>query len=219
MSFSPLPATFLDDLRWARGRTVVELGCGDGRFTAVLRRHGARPVGLDRRRPAAGSAAAVVADARRLPLREGSVALLVAANLLRQLWPLPGRAAVPADWQRCLAPGGRLWVFEDEPTARPASARNYRDLQAFLARLDVWSRRPLLARAEFLRCLGGGPAADRWRCDAAANAERPGDLGPLLAGLESGGDEGEGRRLAAAIRRHGLAYGDFWWARWQGEAA
>ncbi len=215
MSFFPLPRTFLDDLS-PRPARVVELGCGDGRFTAVLRERGLRPLGLDRRSRRQGSAADVVADAVRLPLPDGGVDLLVAANLLRQVWPPGPSAAVPPGWLRCLRPGGLLYIFEDEPGGRPAAARNYRDLQRFLSLLAPGRRRPLLARARFARRLGAGAAG--WTLGRARN-RWPVDAGRVAAWLDTlgGGPEGEAARLAAAIRDRGLDYGTYWWARYRAE--
>ncbi len=223
MSFSPLPATFLDDLRArARGRgRVVELGCGDGRFTAVLSSAGAAPLRIDRLPPWRGSVADVVADARTLPLADGSCDLVVAANLLRSFWPPPNGAAVPEDWRRCLRPGGALWIFEDEGLARPAAARNYRDLQDFLARIDPWGRRPLLPSARFRARLGAERAGGRWQLGRQRNTTAVGDREAVLRLLRGAGGAagGEAARLEASILRNGLSYGVFWWARWSVEEA
>ncbi|MHB8079379.1 MAG: class I SAM-dependent methyltransferase, partial [Candidatus Krumholzibacteriia bacterium] len=161
MSFSPLPATFLEDLALIADRPALELGCGDGRFSAVLAAHGARPWRLDRRAPRRGTVADVVADAQALPLPDGSVALLVAANLLRHLWTSRGPLAVPAAWQRCLAPDGRLWIFEDEPVSQPPAARHYREAMTLLARLDP-GRRPPLSLGRFQGPLDDGGRRAGW---------------------------------------------------------
>lgn len=221
MPFTPLPKTFLDDLDRVRGGRVVELGCGDGLLTAQLRRHGATPVAVDRLRPALGSVADVVADALLPPLAKGSVDLIVAGNLLRQIWPLPGERPVPDPWREALAPRGCLYLFEDEPAERPAAARHYRDLQALLARLLPESRRPLLAAATFRRACAADRDAAGWSFGAATN-RWPVDRRNVLVWLTrprlSEGDEVA--RLSAGIAADGLAYGDYWWARWcQEEAA
>ncbi len=219
MSFSPLPAIFLDDLARSAGRPALEVGCGDGRFSAVLAAHGARPWRLDRLPPRRGTVADAVADARALPLADGSLGLLVAANLLRHLWSPRGPEAVPEDWLRCIAPDGRLWIFEDEPVSRPPAARHYRDAMTLLARLDPGGRRPLLPLGRFLARLDAAGRRDGWRHGMAVNATpaaAPGALAELLAG-QGGGPEAPGVRLAAAIRREGLSYGPYWWARWSRE--
>jgi len=221
MSFSPLPAIFLEDLALIAGRPALEAGCGDGRFSALLAARGARPWRLDRRPPWRGSVADVVADARDLPLADGSIALLVCANLLRHLWSARGPEAVPEGWRRCLAPDGCLWIFEDEPVSSPPAARNYREAMTLLARLDPEGRRPLLSLGGFLARLDDAGLREGWRHGMAVNESRvedPEALARLLAG-RGGGPEAPGVRLAAAIRRDGISYGPFWWARWSREAA
>lgn len=219
MSFSPLPATFLEDLALNGDRPALELGCGDGRFSTVLAAQGARPWRLDRLAPRRGTVADVVADACALPVPDGSIGLLVAANLLRHLWATRGPVALPEAWLRGLAPDGRLWIFEDEPVSRPPAARHYRDAMTLLARLDP-GRRPLLSLGRFLTRLDGEGRRAGWQHGMAANAtavEAPESLARLLAG-QGGGPEAPGVRLADAIRREGISYGPFWWARWTAEA-
>lgn len=216
MSFAPLPPIFLDDLRGCAAGPLVELGCGDGVFTAELRAHGASPLCLDRLPPRAGTVAAVVAEAADLPFRDGSVSLLVAANLLRHLGPRPRGEAVPPAWRRCLAPGGRLWIFEDEPVSRPAAARHYRDAARLLARIQPWGRGPLLPNRDFVAHLGAEARSRQWQSGEAVNttsAREPEALVRLLLG-SAGAAGGEAGRLAEAIGRDGLSYGKYWWARW-----
>ncbi len=214
MSYTPLPEIFLEDLKRSGPGAGVELGCGEGRFTRLLTAAGARPVCLDRRAAWAGTIADVVADARSLPLREASVSLLVAAGLLRHLWPLPGGLACPTDWIRCLAPGGALWIFEDEPLSHPPAARHFRDAMAFLARVAPDVRRPLLPLATFRRRWRAN-APGQWRHGCAMNEFAPDDVEVLASLLEGehGSTDSPGARLAAAIRRDGLSYGHYWWAR------
>jgi SAM-dependent methyltransferase len=216
MSFSPLPGTFLEDLRErSRGR-VVELGCGDGVFSSVLSDLSAHPLRLDRRSPRAGSVADLVADARRLPLRRGSVDMLVCANLLRHLWPVQDGAAVPPDWRGSLGPNGILWILEDEPAGRPPAARLYRDLQAFLAQLDPASRRPLLAQDRFVRRLREDrQPGGQWRLGRGWNAW-PVDTVAVKDLLRRLADDSQGpaRELLIRVERFGLSYGPYWWACW-----
>lgn len=217
MPFYPLPAIFLEDLSLARPSSLLELGSGDGTFTAELRRHGVEPVTIDRRDSAAGAVASIRGDALKPPLR-GHFSLVVVANLLRHLWPRLRREG-PRYWCDLVAPGGSLWIFEDEPLAEPAPARNYRDLQDFLARLDPRLRQPLLASTTFRQQRRRWRWPGRWqdgdqenRWPLAADSV----TGWLAAGVREAG--GEADRLATAIARDGLACGRYWWARWQPEA-
>jgi len=223
MPFSPLPRTFLDDLiRHATGR-VVELGCGDGAFARLLAPVGLRPLLLDRRRPIAGSAAGVVADALHPPLPPASVQLLLAANLLRHVArPGPGRP-VPPVWRELVAPGGSLYIFEDEPADAPAAVRNYRDLQAYLAGVAPGQRRPLLSARDFRRACGDGKGpgdvAGAWTFGCERNTW-PSDAPAVLRMLAGGGRVeagGAAARLQSAIAASGLDYGYYWWACWHRE--
>jgi hypothetical protein len=216
MPFTPLPAIFSADLASSGSREVLELGSGDGAFTEVLREFGAEPVTMDRGAAVMGIRAQVRGDALSPPFRR-RFDVVVAANLLRHLWREVA-AAGPTAWRDLVAPRGVLWILEDEPVAEPAPARHYRDLQAFLARLDPEGRGPLLARRRFEArarswnwpgAWSGGEEANAWPVagkDVAAW---------LAAGVTTAG--GEVDRLAGAIRREGLSYGRFWWARWQAE--
>ncbi len=214
MPFDPLPTILADLCVAARSNPprAVELGCGDGRLLALLRARGLDCVGLDRLPPAAGSTAAIVGDARRPPLRPGSLDLVIAANLVRHLWPSAPGAPFLADWLGLLRPGGSLLVLEDEPAGQPAAAARYRDLQAFLARVAPGTRGPLLAAAAFRRGLPPGLAA---RIVSAGEQDNswPQDAAAAVALLRSGrpAPGGEADRLARAIEADGLACGRQWW--------
>ena len=69
-------------LPWRAGWRVLDVGCGAGRHAAALVAAGARPVGLDLsrallRRARAAGVPLVRADMRRLPVRAGSMDLVV----------------------------------------------------------------------------------------------------------------------------------------------
>ncbi len=224
MPFFPLPRTFLDDLgslAWsdARRMPVLELGCGDGAFTALLRERGIDVVTLDRRRPAAGTVAQVVGDALRPPVREGTCALVVAANLLRQVWPQVRGGRGPLAWSLLPAAGHALYLFEDEPAGEPASARNYRDLQGFLAQLAGVGREPLLAAATFRDARESWGWGGHW-LDGQATNTWPADPDRILRWLAGRRRQpgGEADRLCRAIAAEGLSYGSYWWARWTWES-
>ncbi len=214
MPFCPLPTTFLDDLKRAGHRGVLELGCGEGGFTRLLREQGATVVALDRRR----AAAALVGDALAPPLRAGSFQMVVAANLLRHLWRRLDPEQGPAVWRDLLAPGGCLYILEDEPARAPRAARNYRDLQGFLARLHDLQRGPLLPCRTFAAARRRWRWPGSWQDGMAPNAwpADPAAVVALLAGerVEVGG---EAARLRRAIERDGLSYGSYWWSCWREE--
>jgi SAM-dependent methyltransferase len=221
MPFSPLPKKFLEDLTriTQQAGRVVELGCGDGKLAELLRRIGARPLLLDRRHPRLGSAAQVVGDARRPPLRRGTVDLLLAANVIRHLGFPRSNRPVPAVWHDLVAPGGCLYVFEDSPESGTPALNNYRDLQTYLARVAPELRRPLVPRARFATACRRERSAPAWRFGRERNTW-PCDIEvvlQLLAGVreEPASPAGEGRELRDRIARDGLDYGYYWWARWE----
>lgn len=218
MPFSPLPATFLADLQRSGHRGVLELGSGDGGFTALLRRRGVVPVTIDRRDGLAGARATIRADALRPPLR-GVFGLVVAANLLRHLWPAVRRHG-PAAWRALVARDGCLWILEDEPCLRPPAARNYRDLQDLLARLLPGDRAPLLGLDAFRKRRDAWSWPGRWQ-DGAGENRWPLDERRVLAMLTGGPvrSDGEVARLVERIGREGIACGRCWWARWRPEEA
>jgi arsenite methyltransferase len=101
---------------FAPGERVLDLGCGTGVATQVLRRHGCAAVGLDlaSRRLALArendpELAVVVADARSLPFADASLDGILAECSLT----LAGySAATLSECRRVLRPGGRLAVTD-----------------------------------------------------------------------------------------------------------
>jgi SAM-dependent methyltransferase len=109
-------ATFRAALPHARPRRSLDLGCGAGRFTALLGEvFGGTVVGLDAslamlgERPAAADAtlAFAAADARALPLRTGSIDLAL-LSMVYHLLASP--AATVAEVGRVLRGGGAVLV-------------------------------------------------------------------------------------------------------------
>ncbi len=94
------------------GALSVDVGGGAGYLTRALRAAGARCVLVDadqrelswRGPPPAGSA---VADAAALPVRSGTVDLVVSSNVLEHV---PEPFAVVEEMARILRPGGHLWM-------------------------------------------------------------------------------------------------------------
>jgi SAM-dependent methyltransferase len=94
------------------GGLTLDVGCGEGRLDRDLMARGYDVVGIDGSRTLAGLAVAqdppvvvAVADAARLPLREGVAQLAVAFLSLQDIDDLEGAVAEAA---RVLRPGGRL---------------------------------------------------------------------------------------------------------------
>src|SRR5215213_5457306 len=97
------------------GERVLDLGCGAGRFVAVLREAGADPVGvelaqaaLDRaRRNVSGADLRLVAPDGSLPLPHGEFDVVWCSEVLEHV---PDTIALLTEVRRVLKPGGRLLV-------------------------------------------------------------------------------------------------------------
>jgi SAM-dependent methyltransferase/predicted O-methyltransferase YrrM len=91
------------------GRTLLDLGCGPGYYTAALRARGATVVPVDNSADELGPdpiAGALLADASALPLPDGSADGVVCSNLLEHT---PDAAGVIREIERVLRPGG--WAY------------------------------------------------------------------------------------------------------------
>ncbi len=87
------------------GRTVIDLGCGPGYYTAALRARGATVVAIDND---AGELpeGALLADAEALPVPDGGADAVVCSNLLEHT---RDPEAVIREIERVLRPGG--WAY------------------------------------------------------------------------------------------------------------
>jgi ubiquinone/menaquinone biosynthesis C-methylase UbiE len=97
----------------SRNRSVVDVGCGTGRFTGFLDHHATRVIGLDRdlamlsiARPRVAGPL-VTGDALALPFRDASFDLAVALTVLEFV---ADPAAAVAELARVTRPGGSLVI-------------------------------------------------------------------------------------------------------------
>jgi len=118
-----------------RGRSVVDVGCGEGRFCRMLAARGARAVGLDVTEPLLAAArlahpggAYVRGTAEAIPLASGTLDLAVSYLTLIDI---PDFRRAIAEMARVLRPGGRLVIANlqsfattrDRPWQRDAEGR------------------------------------------------------------------------------------------------
>ena len=105
------------DLARLRSEDVVlDVGCGNGAYSAELCRRGhmGLVLGVDASvgmlvaaQQAAPSAEVAVCDAGALPLVDGAASVVIAANML---YHVPEPAAAVSEFRRVLRPGGRVLV-------------------------------------------------------------------------------------------------------------
>ncbi len=145
------------------GQAVLDLGCGEGAFTAMLAAWGTEPVGVDVAEEALRRAKARHPDVDvhlcepdgRLPLADASVDLVTIAFGLRNL-PEPGRGLL--EFRRVLRPGGRLVVCEFSSPVVPVFREVYR---RYLTRLMPVAARRLTSDPEayqyLARSIGAWP--------------------------------------------------------------
>jgi SAM-dependent methyltransferase len=104
------------------GRSVLEIGCGTGRYSEVLAPRAGRFVGIERSRPmldlacenlrqASVSPALVGADARKLPFRDDCFDTVIAAWVVAHMKRLDRTRAL-AEASRVAGAGG-IWVIEN----------------------------------------------------------------------------------------------------------
>jgi SAM-dependent methyltransferase len=97
------------------GQLVLDLGCGEGRFSRLLQSRGARLVGLDPTKSLIREASArslgalqcVRASAEHLPIKTGTFDLFVSYVTLVDV---PDIVSAISEMARCLRPGGLLAV-------------------------------------------------------------------------------------------------------------
>ena len=94
----------------AAGVSVLDVGCGNGRYLDVMAAAGVAAVGCDLSvgmLRSAGAHRVVAADAMALPFASGRFDVVLAPHML---YHVPDRRAAALEFRRVLAPGGRCVV-------------------------------------------------------------------------------------------------------------
>ena len=145
-----LDSWMLDALGNVRGKGVLDIGCGEGRFSRLLTRLGAEVTGIDLTEPlierarslAVGGDSYVMGDAETLDgIADESFDLAVSYIVLVDL--LDYRASIEAAY-RVLKPGGRFVVCNVHPmrSAVPYGWINQGGRKLFYAVDDYWDEGP-----------------------------------------------------------------------------
>jgi ubiquinone/menaquinone biosynthesis C-methylase UbiE len=121
------------DERLLDGRPLLDLGTGDGQTLAAVVRGPGPVIGLDRSVQALRAArrstqtALVAGDAERLPIAEGRISVVVAADLFHHLDD-GTLERVLREVRRVLRPGGHLlaWWYRDRPHPAPDAPQHPR---------------------------------------------------------------------------------------------
>lgn len=123
--------TFFQKTGWVpeqlAGKTVLDVGCGMGRFADIASRYGARVVGIDLSRAVDAAQAnlgdrdnvvIIQADVFKLPFRPESFDLIYSIGVLHHT---PSTERAFRGLTSLLKPGGKIaiWVYSDEPRLRP----------------------------------------------------------------------------------------------------
>jgi SAM-dependent methyltransferase len=108
---------------------ILDVGCGNGRHLEPAMKAGMSGIGIDASRRLLGIARSrlgsgpvlVLGDARRLPLRDGSVEAVMAVALLHHLRSPEDRRAVVGELRRVLGTGAPVllstWALDDPTVA------------------------------------------------------------------------------------------------------
>ena len=219
MSFAPLPEPLTDRCRQLASISqpvILDLGCGEGHLGRSLGKLGLPVIGLDRMPPWLGSTANVAGDALAPCVRSGCCDLILAGNLVRHLLRSDNRAAFLNTWQGLLKPGGTLILLEDQPDRKRSASRNYAEVQDFLVTISAGRRGPLLKLERFQELVVTATGDHGWTYGL-KNNRWPVEQENVVTLLQGqGGNPGPiASRLIANIRKHGLQYGQYWWACWQ----
>jgi len=216
--FEPLPEIFLDQIALLQSKNnagILDLGSGEGAFGRLLKASGLPVVELDCSSLASGGSLAVRGDALNPPFLEGSLDCLISGNLVRHLMVQDISGNFLNQLLNLLKPQGTFFIFEDEPDSIAADARNFKDLQAFLAEMMPHHRGPLISLEFFEEWADKLVPAQIWQSGIERNLNSP-NVEAVLNMLTANGmppnPASRAGQILESIKVNGLSYGSYWWA-------
>jgi SAM-dependent methyltransferase len=210
MSFWPLARRITEELQVAQARgPLLEIGAGDGSFSARLSSLGLSLHLLDRAYPPAPAGfSALAADATQLPFKDKSLQAVVMANLLRQLRVREARQTL-REVQRCLVEGGRVLVLEDHPKGRGKAEKNYRCALTLLAEAQVDRAAATVSPEQVRSLFRPSFGLPQWEAIEENEEEVRAPRAPLEWLFRSGHSPREVEALAHSVQEHGMRYGRY----------
>jgi len=106
-----------------QGKTVLDLGCGTGKYAALFAEHtkkifaldaSAKEIDIARKRIYFKNIDFIVADARKIPLKDKSVDIIFSAWVLGTIADDSHKAMVVEEMERVLKPGGEIYLIEND---------------------------------------------------------------------------------------------------------
>ena len=165
-------------LRPGPGDSLVELGCGNGKFLVWNRRQVQWAVGVDPAPLFADAARRSVdlvrADARSLPFPEGTFTTAMSIDVLEHL-PLPDFKAYLGEAHRVLAPGGRMLIYSNtrEGSRLDFVVRGARLLSSKLAAIGIIDdTRDRLRKSDHVKAVETYPQLERVLQECGFSVER-----------------------------------------------
>ena len=212
MAFIPLPGLLVKDFLTNPNAVVVELGSGNSLFSDVIKSY-TQVIQLDIEPTYNSSFTQVKADAAEIPFRKASVDILLVPNLWRHL---NDRLSLLDYWQYFLSDSGIIYILEDDTVSNNIAESNYQELQKLMYGIGPSWRGELISFSDGVdRILSTAAEESSWCFGSAKNSYQVNSLEKLVAMLCSLPDKPN--RLIDSINKHGLSYGQFWWARYSKE--
>jgi len=208
MAFTPLPGVLVNDFSKNSNAVVVELGSGNSLFSEVVKAY-TQVIQLDLVPTYNSEFTQVKADVAEIPFRRASVDILLVPNLWRHL---NSRLELLDYWQYFLSDSGVMYILEDDTESCNKAESNYQELQSLLCKIGPTWRGELIPFSEGVDSIMSAAKEELlWCFGSSKNSYQVNSLEKLLVMLSSLPDKPN--RLIDSIKKHGISYGQYWWAR------